>query len=89
LIAKYLPQDDAALQNADLSVDPLQEEKPKSPKCDYRPAGHYRYILPKVLLQTMEKTNVVGHGPRIALEWISYLLVIVGAIISGVIIWCR
>jgi hypothetical protein len=88
LIARYLPEDDAVLQNLDLSVSPLQkEEKTKSPKCSYRPTGHYPFVLPKVLLETMEKTIEIGHGPRIFLEWISYLLVIVSAIISVIIIW--
>lgn len=87
LIAEYLPKDDEALKNLDLSVALLKEEKQQS--CKYRPKGHYPYILPNALLEMMKKTNEVGHSPRTGLELISYSLVIVGAIISWVIIWYR
>lgn len=87
LIAEYLPKDDECLQNVDFSVAPLQKEEKKFPKCDYRPIGHYPYILPNVLLDMMKKMNKVGHGPRIGLERGSYLIVLLGFIISFAIIW--
>jgi hypothetical protein len=89
LIAEYLPKDDKDLQKVDLSVAILQKEKQRSSRCNYRPTGHHSYILPKVLLEMMEKTNEVGHEPRIRLDYISYSLVIAGAIIGGMIIWFR
>jgi hypothetical protein len=71
----------------DFTVIPLQKERRNFPQCDYRPAGHYPYILPNVLLDMMKKMNQVGHEPRIGRERGSYLLVIIGFIVTLAIIW--
>jgi len=87
LIIEYLPKDDECLQNVDLTVVPLQKERKKFPKGDYRPTGHYPYVIPNILLDMMKKMNQVRHEPRIGLERGSYLLVIIGFIITLGIIW--
>jgi hypothetical protein len=87
LIAEYLPKDNESLQSVEFTVAPLEKEREKFLKCDYRTTGQYAYILPNLLLDMMKKMNQVGHGPRIRLERGSYLLVIFGFIITLGIIW--
>jgi len=87
LIAEFLPLDDECFQNINFSVTSLKEEEENSSKCDNRPIGHLPYILPQVILDMMKEMNQVGHKPRIGLERGSYLIILLGFIISFAIFW--
>jgi len=57
LIVEYIPKDDACLQDVDFVLTPLQKRGEKIPKGDYRPTGHYPYVMPNVLLDMMKKMD--------------------------------